>query len=66
MYAAVPGFPNFKLNAYIWLNKSRDQTARVVLDTGAGPTLIGEDFLPQRWKQFRRPIRVRFLIFDAI
>ncbi len=51
-------FPNFKLNAYVGLEKSTGQATQVVLDTGAGPNLVLEDFLPQGWEQFRRPLRV--------
>ncbi len=65
VHALAAGFANFRLNAYIGLDESRGQVTLVVLETGAGPNLVREDFLPKGWEQHRRPLRVRFVIIDA-
>ncbi len=65
VHALAAGFPKFRLNAYIGLDKSRGHVTQVVRDTGAGPNLVREDFLPKGWEQHGRPLSVRFVIIDA-
>ncbi len=60
VHILAAGFPNFKLNAYVGLDKSRGQATQVVLDTGSGPNSVREDIISQEWEHFRRPLRVRF------
>ncbi len=38
---------------------------RAILDTGAGPNLVRESFLPLKWKKYRKPLGFKFNIVDA-
>lgn len=43
---------NFALDASIRLDKEDPSRLTAVLDTGAGPSVVREDVLPEGWRQF--------------
>ncbi len=65
VHTFAAGFPNFKINACVGIERTRGEPVQVVLDTGAGPNLVREDFLPNGWEQHQRPLKVQFAKVDA-
>ncbi len=48
-------FSHFKLNTFVGMTPYHDSVTRATLDTGAGPNLARESFLPQKWKKYQNP-----------
>ncbi len=65
VHILASGFPNFRLNAYIGLDKSRGRFTQVFFDTATELNLVREDFLPKGWERHRRSVKVQFVIMGA-
>ncbi len=48
VYVLSTAFSNFKLNAFVGMTPYHGSVTRAMLDTGAGPKLVRESFLPQK------------------
>ncbi len=58
-------FHFFKLNAFVGMTPHHVSVPRAILDIGAGPNLVRESFLPQKWKKYWKPLGFKFNIMDA-